>query len=96
MSWRGRSFYDGARVIVIIAGVIAAILALHIVFVLVGANSGNAIVSWVASAADTLAWIFKDLFTPSNQDVRTLLNYGIPALVYLALGNMAARVVRRA
>jgi hypothetical protein len=82
-------------VVVIIAGVVAAILALHIVFVLVSANGGNAIVSWVAHAADTLSWVFKDLFTPSNQDVRTLLNYGVPALVYLALGNLVARLVHR-
>jgi len=83
-----------SRVVSAIFGVIALILILHIVFVLVGANSGNGLVGGLADLAGVLAWGFKNLFTNANDKLATVLNYGLAALVYLAIGAVLARLFR--
>lgn len=77
------------------AAVVAVILVLHIIFVLLGANSGNAIVSTDASWASTIAQWFLGLFTPSSYKLAVFLNYGIATLVWLAAGRIVASVVNR-
>ena len=83
-----------SRAISAIFGVIALILILHIVFVLVGANADNSLVRTLADLAGTLAWGFKNLFTNANVKVQTFLNYGLAALVYLAVGAVLHRLFR--
>jgi hypothetical protein len=83
-----------SRVISAIFGVIALILILHIVFVLVGANNGNGLVSGLADLAGIFAWGFKNLFTNANEKLATFLNYGLAALVYLGIGGVLQRLFR--
>jgi hypothetical protein len=83
-----------SRVVSAIFGVIALILILHIVFVLVGANSGNGLVGGLADLAGVLAWGFKNLFTNANAKLATFLNYGLAALVYLGIGAVLSRLFR--
>jgi|SRR5438067_9488340 len=75
--------------------VFAVILVLHVIFVIGSANPGNGIVSWIHGWADTLAIGFRDLFEPTDEKLRVLVNYGIAALFWLIVSAIAARLIRR-
>ncbi|MET7685259.1 hypothetical protein [Streptomyces sp. NPDC005423] len=77
-------------VISVIADLAALILILWIAFYLFDANTGNGLVSWVHHAANWLAGWSRDLFTIHSDDWRTVVNYGLPAVVYLAIGHTLA------
>ncbi|HKS45390.1 MAG TPA: hypothetical protein VJT49_09795 [Amycolatopsis sp.] len=78
------------------AGLIfAAILVLHVIFVVGSANPANGIVSWMRGWADTLAIGFKDLFQPDDEKLRVLVNYGVAALFWLIVSSILARIIRR-
>ncbi|KAB2363310.1 hypothetical protein F9B16_43210 [Actinomadura montaniterrae] len=76
--------------------IVVLILAVHILFVVFEANTGNDIVHWFGARADELAWQFKDVFQPDNAKVDVAVNYGLAALVYLVVGRIIVSVVRRA
>ncbi|PYC78688.1 hypothetical protein C7C46_15420 [Streptomyces tateyamensis] len=84
-----------ARTVILVTDIVAGLLCLWIALYLLNANPSNDLASWVHSAADWLSGWAHDLFTPSQGWLRTLLNYGLPALVYLFLGHLAAGWVRR-
>ncbi|WP_031487285.1 hypothetical protein [Streptomyces bicolor] len=78
-----------------IADVAAGILILWILLHLLGANEANVFVEFVHGTADWLAWWSQDIFTMDTEGVRVLLNYGLPALLYLLLGHgISARLNR--
>jgi hypothetical protein len=86
-----------AAVIICIAADIAAlILILWIVFFALDANRANDLVNWVHHAANWLATWSKDMFTVDNAKWRTVLNYGLPAAVYLVVAHAVAGRVNRA
>ncbi|SEN30083.1 hypothetical protein [Actinacidiphila rubida] len=80
-----------AAIILIAADIAAFILILWILFFLLDANRANDLVNWVHHAANWLATWSRDLFTPDNAKWRTVLNYGLPALVYAGLAHLIAR-----
>ena len=80
-------------IVFLAAVVIAVIIAAHIVFVLLGANPTNSIVSTDADWAGTLASWFKDLFTPHNYKMAVFLNYGVAVVFYLIVGELLHRLV---
>jgi hypothetical protein len=84
-----------ATIVTVIAGIAAAILVLHIVFVMFKGNPSNTIVSDVQDWADSLAGPFKDLFSFKNEKTSTLVNYGIAAAVWFAVGRAIAMVLQR-
>lgn len=75
------------------ATAIAAIIAAHVMFVLLGANPDNGIVHAAADWSATLAAWFKDLFTPSDPKMATFLNYGLAAVCYLFVGGLLHRLL---
>ncbi len=75
--------------------VFAAFLVIHVIFVVGSANPGNAIVSFVRGWADGLALAFRDLFTPSDEKLRVLVNYGIAAVFWLVVSGILAKIIRR-
>jgi hypothetical protein len=82
-----------AAIILLAADISALILILWILFFVLDANRGNDLVTAVHHAADWLATWSRDLFTVHNDDWRTVLNYGLPAAVYLLVAHaVAARV----
>jgi hypothetical protein len=91
---RTRSSSMLARVVSAIFGVIALVLIAHILFVMVGANASSGVVRAVADFASFLAWGFKSLFTNANLKLRTFLNYGLAAVVYLLVGAVFQRLFR--
>jgi hypothetical protein len=79
-----------------LAGAVAAvILVAHVVLTLGSANPANGITRFVRTWADALALGFRDLFTPADVKIRTLVNYGLAALIYLVVTAIAARLIRR-
>ncbi|MDL4820465.1 hypothetical protein [Actinomadura opuntiae] len=85
-----------ATVISVVTTVVVLILAVHILFVVFEANTGNDIVHWFGARADDLAWQFKDVFQPDNAKADVAVNYGLAALVYLVVGRVIVSAVRRA
>ncbi|WP_425440521.1 hypothetical protein [Prauserella shujinwangii] len=73
----------------------AALLVLHVIFVIGEANPDNGIVSFVQSWADWLSLGFQDLFTPEDAKLKVLVNYGIAALFWLIVSAVVARIIRR-
>ncbi|MFE6173173.1 hypothetical protein [Streptomyces sp. NPDC056464] len=84
-----------ALTICTIADVAAGLLGLWIVLYLLEANQGNAFVEFVHGSADLLSGWAQDIFTMDTEGLRVVLNYGLPAILYLALGHgIAARLNR--
>ncbi|MFE5891649.1 hypothetical protein [Streptomyces sp. NPDC056468] len=84
-----------ALTICTIADVSAGLLGLWIVLYLLDANQGNAFVEFVHGSADWLSGWAQDIFTMDTEGLRVLLNYGLPAVLYLLLGHgIAARLNR--
>jgi hypothetical protein len=84
-----------ALVIHTIADVAAAFLGLWILLFLLQANHANVFVGFVQDVADSLAWWSQDIFTMDTDNLRVLLNYGLPAVIYLAVGHGVAMRLRR-
>ena len=78
-------------VIWLIAIVAALVIILHVVLVLFEANPANSFVDFIADAASTLAWFFRDLFNLDDPKLEVVVNYGLAAAVYIALGRVLAR-----
>ncbi|GAA2135072.1 hypothetical protein [Glycomyces algeriensis] len=74
---------------------IALIIVLHLAFILLEANPHNPLVDFVGDLANWFAWLFKDMFTQiEDPKVRAVVNYGIAALVYIAIGGILSGVGR--
>ena len=92
----GGSKRAAGDLVFVAAVIIAIILVGHIVFVILGANPGNDIVSTDADWAGWLATWFKDLFTPNSPKLNVFLNYGLATLVFLAVGGILRRILNDA
>ncbi|WP_030800706.1 hypothetical protein [Streptomyces sp. NRRL S-337] len=84
-----------ALVIHTIADIAAVFLGLWILLYLLEANQANVFVEFVEGMADMLAWWSQDIFTMDTDGVRVLLNYGLPAVIYLLTGRGIAARIRR-
>ncbi|MGW0777803.1 hypothetical protein ACWD01_30095 [Streptomyces sp. NPDC002835] len=84
-----------ALIVHTVADVAAAFLGLWILLFLLEANQGNVFVGFVEGVADGLAWWSQDIFTMDTEGLRVLLNYGLPAVIYLLVGHGIAARVRR-
>ncbi|MEU6079360.1 hypothetical protein [Streptomyces sp. NPDC047108] len=104
--YRGNGAYRGnppgtganraALIIHTIADIAAGFLGLWIVLYLLEANQANVFVEFVHGMADFLAGWSQDIFTMETEGLRVLLNYGLPAVMYLAIGHGLAVRLRRA
>ncbi|MER6468036.1 hypothetical protein [Streptomyces collinus] len=84
-----------ALVIHTVADVAAAFLGLWIALYLLEANHANVFVGFVQEVADALSWWSRDIFTMDTENLRVLLDHGLPAVVYLAVGHGVAARLRR-
>ncbi|WP_232789866.1 hypothetical protein [Streptomyces jeddahensis] len=91
----GESRDRTALVIHTIGDIAAGFLGLWILLYLLDANQSNGFVEFVRGVADWLAGWSQDIFTMDTEGLRVLLNYGLPALVYLGVGHGVAAWVRR-
>ncbi|WP_376772933.1 hypothetical protein [Streptomyces himalayensis] len=84
-----------AQAVCTIADIAAGWLGLWILLFLLDANQGNAFVDFVHGTADWLAGWAQDIFTMDTEGLRVVLNYGLPAVMYLLIGHgIAARLNR--
>ncbi|MEV0264024.1 hypothetical protein AB0I49_22165 [Streptomyces sp. NPDC050617] len=96
MSKRLRQGSNGAATaVIVVADVTALILGLWILFYVLDANRANDLVGFVHDAARWLAGWSYNLFTMRTDWLRTLLNYGLPAVIYLLVGHAVAARIRR-
>jgi hypothetical protein len=82
-----------ARLVRLVAGVIAGIIALGILLVVLKANPDNSIVSTVHDAARSLVGPFKNMFELDDARAAVAVNWGIAAVVYLIVGALIARFI---
>ncbi|ANZ36897.1 hypothetical protein BBK82_13245 [Lentzea guizhouensis] len=90
------------RVVGIAAGILswvglalAVVLVVHVVLTVGGANPGNPITSTVKAIAEPVALAFRDLFAPADEKLRTIVNFGLAAVFWLAVRAVVLRLVRR-
>jgi hypothetical protein len=83
-----------ARIVVLVAAIVAGLIVLGILLVVLEANPDNGIVSFFTDIAEWLASPFEDMFTIKEQKGETALNWGIAAVVYFVVGSVIARLLR--
>jgi hypothetical protein len=84
-----------ARLVRLVAWIVALIIVAGIVLRLVDANMGNVIVRDIHDAANFLVGPFKNVFTPKNPKASIAANWGLAAIVYLLLGSLIAGLLVR-
>jgi ribose/xylose/arabinose/galactoside ABC-type transport system permease subunit len=82
-----------ARIISLIASLVALVLIAGIVLVLLKANPSNDIVKAVEDAARWLAGPFDGMFSFSKHRTEVAVNWGIAAVVWFVVGRVIARIV---
>ena len=85
-----------ARGVRLLAGVVALIIVAGILLVVLDANPKNSIASAVHDAGRWLVGPFDGLFSFHSAKVALAVNWGIAAVVYLALAALIVRLLRRA
>ncbi|MGW2474428.1 hypothetical protein [Streptomyces sp. NPDC001665] len=95
MSYSRGNGFTAARVIALVADVMAFIIGLWILMYLLDANRGNELVEFVRDTARWLAGWSYDLFTFDKTWANVVAGYGLAALVYLFIGHAIAGRVRR-
>ncbi|MBM9621864.1 hypothetical protein [Streptomyces zhihengii] len=95
MTTRAGNTSAAARIIVVVADVMAFIIGLWILMYLLDANRANDLVEFVRESARWLAGWSYDLFTFDEEWARVVAGYGLAAIVYLFIGHAAAGALRR-
>ncbi|MFC9619745.1 hypothetical protein ACFTXM_07030 [Streptomyces sp. NPDC056930] len=83
-----------ARVIAVVADLMAFVIGLWILMYLLEANRGNDLVNVVRHTARWLAGWSYDLFTFDEAWARVVSGYGLAAVVYLFVGHAVAARIR--
>ena len=84
-----------ARAVMLIASAAALVLLIGILLVVLEANRSNELVQFVRDAASLLAGPFDDLFTLDSNKAEKAVNWGLAAVVWLALGRLVSRLLLR-
>jgi hypothetical protein len=84
-----------ARLVTLVATVVAAIVVIGILMVVLGASHSNTLVQASTDAARWLAGPFRGLFTFDSHKITVAVDWGLAAVVYLAVGRLFARLLLR-
>jgi ribose/xylose/arabinose/galactoside ABC-type transport system permease subunit len=82
-----------ARLVTLIASLVALVLVIGIALTLLKANPSNGIVSALTDAARWLAGPFDGMFSFSKHRTEVAVNWGVAAVVWYLLGRLLARVI---
>jgi len=82
-----------ARIITGVGALFALIEVVYILLILFGANQANQFFLFIKSLAEPLALFFPGLFNLANNNVETILNYGLAAVFWVVIAGLIARVV---
>jgi hypothetical protein len=85
-----------ARLIRTVAGIVAAIIVVAILLRVFSANPHNTVVSDIHDAGAWLVTPFRHLFSLGSAKGTMALNWGIAAVVYLAVAHLLAGLLMRA
>ena len=84
-----------ARAAIMLTSAIALVLVVAIVLVVLEANRSNDLVQFMRDAAGVLSGPFDGLFSLDSNKAEKAVNWGIAAVVWLALGRLVARLLLR-
>lgn len=84
-----------ARVIALIGSVVAGLLVIGILLIVLEANPDNSLVEALTDVARWLAGPFRELFDLDDRKLQIAVNWGLAAVVYLAISRLVARLVVR-
>ncbi|HUA02878.1 MAG TPA: hypothetical protein VMB27_03175 [Solirubrobacteraceae bacterium] len=85
-----------ARLVRLVATVVALVIVVGGALFLLGANQSNTIVHDIHTAASWLVGPFKNVFSFSGHPKTTLAaNWGLAALVWLLVGHLIASLIAR-
>jgi hypothetical protein len=84
-----------ARVVDVVVGVVAAIIAIGVLLVVLEANPSNSIVKAILDAARWLVGPFKDFFSLDDHKLEVAINWGLALLVYVLVGRLVSSLLRR-
>ena len=84
-----------ARAVMLLTSAIALVLVAGILLVVLEANRSNELVQFVRDAASLLAGPFDGLFTLDSNKAEKAVNWGIAAVVWVAIGRLVARLLLR-
>lgn len=82
-------------VINVVCAVFAVVLALHIILVLGSANQGNSFAAFINEWSSAVSLGLRDLFVPANEKLRTFLNDGVAAILWLVIAGVLTYLIRR-
>ncbi|MFL6123343.1 hypothetical protein [Actinophytocola sp.] len=82
-------------VINVLCALFAVVLALHIILVLGSANQSNGFASMINSWSSAVSLGLRDLFVPANEKVRTFLNDGLAAILWLVIAALLTYLIRK-
>jgi hypothetical protein len=82
------------RVLQVALGLVVTVLVLRVLFALGGANHHNDFVRWVLNAGKVLSLGLDDVF-PGKGAAKIAVNSGFVAVLYLVVGALVARLLRR-
>lgn len=78
-----------------ICAIFAFILVVFVLFAVGSANPMNWLVNFISGAAQHLTLGLTGLFQTGNPDYQVIVDYGIPAVVWLIIGSIVGRVLKR-
>jgi hypothetical protein len=84
-----------ARLVRLVAWVVALVIVAGIVLRLLSANPGNVIVRDIHDAGNFLVGPFKNVFSLKNAKANIAANWGLAAVVYLIVGSLIASLIVR-
>jgi hypothetical protein len=84
-----------ARALMLLVSAVALVLVLGILLVVLEANRSNELVQLVRDAAGILAGPFDGLFALDSNKAEKAVNWGIAAVVWLALGRLVSGLLLR-
>jgi hypothetical protein len=84
-----------ASLVKLVCGLIALLLVVYIVFTVGKANPANPWAVFVSTWAQKFDLGLANLFEPSTPWLAVLINYGVPAIIWLVIGAVLGKVIRR-
>ena len=84
-----------ASLVKLIALVVFLLLVVYILFTVFGANPANPWTIFVTKWAQALNLGLANLFVQGNPKIQVVINFGVPALIWLVVGLLISRLLRR-
>lgn len=78
-----------------VCAVFAFILVVFVLFAVGSANPGNWLVTLISGWAQQLTLGLTALFQTGSPDYQVIADYGVPAVVWLVVGSIVGRVLKR-